>query len=104
MTATLYDLANLSARIERHLEQHFDGRPEIRQVLALAEEAGEAVGAARRYLGMARRTGTLDALRGELADVVITAFVTANTFTIDLPAAIEDKVSEIFARGWKDPR
>lgn len=48
-----------------------------RQLLALAEEAGEFVGAYRRCAGMARRCGTAHEVRAELADVVITAYVTA---------------------------
>jgi NTP pyrophosphatase (non-canonical NTP hydrolase) len=70
--------------------------------LALAEEAGEFTKAARRYLGMARRTGTKYDVAMELADVVITAFVAANVFDIDLPAAIEEKLKEIFDRPWRD--
>ncbi len=47
------------------------------QILNLAEEAGEFVGAYRRWTGRARRTGTEQEAQAELADVVITAYVTA---------------------------
>src|SRR5688500_5156091 len=47
-----------------------------RQVLNLAEEVGEFVGAYRRWAGKARRSGTAEEMYAELADVVITAFVT----------------------------
>ncbi|MFI0487476.1 hypothetical protein [Actinomadura sp. 9N215] len=52
-------------------------------MLGLAEEAGEFVGAYRRAAGMARRTGGWDQVRDELADVAITAHVTANV--LDAP-------------------
>lgn len=48
-----------------------------RQVLGLAEEAGEFVGAYRRWSGLARRAGTAADMQAELADVVITTYVTA---------------------------
>ena len=59
-----------------------------RQVLALAEEAGEFVGAYRRFAGMARRSGTAHDVRAELADVVITTYVAAVELGIevDVPA------------------
>lgn len=57
-------------------------------VLCLAEEAGEAIGAFRRYAGRARRTGTLDELGAELADVVITSYVSAHAMLVDLDAVI----------------
>jgi NTP pyrophosphatase (non-canonical NTP hydrolase) len=77
-----------------------DLRPQ--QTLALAEEAGEFVKAARRYLGMARRSGSLDDVRLELADVVITAYVTAEAFGIDLDEAIADALRKVFGRPFRD--
>lgn len=73
----------------------------VQQIIALAEEAGEFVGAARRYMGMARRSGTHNEMAKELADVVITAFVTAHIFDIDLPSEISDKLDIMFSRGWR---
>lgn len=73
-----------------------------RQVLALAEETGEFVGAYRRWSGQARRTGTFEEMRAELADVVICAWLTAAELGIDLEAAIGDKLEVIFERGWRD--
>jgi hypothetical protein len=79
----------------------------IRQVLALAEEAGECVGAYRRWSGMARRTDTFEHFMEELADVVITAYVTAaelkaNGHPADLDYYIQGKLSVVFSRGWRE--
>jgi len=72
-------------------------------VLALAEEAGEFVGAYRRWAGMARRSGPWSEVQAELADVVITAYLTAHVLGIDLDGACQDKAAVISTRGWKDP-
>ncbi|MFI9386389.1 MazG nucleotide pyrophosphohydrolase domain-containing protein [Kutzneria sp. NPDC052558] len=73
-----------------------------RQVLALAEECGEFVGAYRRWSGQARRTGTAEEMRAELADVVITAFGAAEELGIDLDEAITEKAGVVFTRGWRE--
>lgn len=78
-----------------------DIRPQ--QTLALVEEAGEFAAAARRYMGMARRTGGKQDVQAELADVVITAFVAGCVFDIDLPRAVEEKLKVIFGRPFRDP-
>ena len=93
--------AGLAARINPLFSQQ---EAPIRHVLALAEEAGEFVGAYRRWAGMARRTGGWSEVQAELADVVITAYLTAHTLGIDLDAACQDKAQVIRTRGWKDPR
>ena len=97
--------AALAADISAHIDRHFP--PEqapIRQVLALAEEAGEFVGAYRRWAGMARRTGSWTDVEAELADVVITAYLAAHVLGIDLDGACHHKAQVIATRGWKDPR
>lgn len=73
-----------------------------RQALALGEEVGEFIGAWRRYRGMARRTDSLDHVIEELADVVITAFVTADEQGWDLDSAIIKKMNIILHRGWRE--
>lgn len=73
-----------------------------RQVLCLAEECGEFVAAFRRWSGQARRTGTFEDMRAELADVVITAYVTAAELNIDLDRATREKVAVMFGRGWRE--
>jgi NTP pyrophosphatase (non-canonical NTP hydrolase) len=55
-----------------------------RQVLALMEEAGEFVGAYRRWRGWARRTGSWEDVRAELADVAITTYVTLAEADLDI--------------------
>lgn len=74
----------------------------VRQVLALAEETGEFVGAYRRFAGLARRSGTAEEMHAELADVVITAYVTAEELGFDLDKAIADKLAVVFSRGWRE--
>lgn len=87
----LTNLPALGAFLAARLREHFPRETEQhRQVLALAEEAGEFVGAYRRAAGMARRTGGWDDVRDELADVAITAHVTAVVLGLDLTAALPD--------------
>jgi|SRR5882724_991163 len=76
-----------------------------RQMLAIAEEAGEFAGAVRRFYGMARRSGTFEELLMEWADLIITGFVTANTLGLSraqMEKALDDKLHIIFARGWHE--
>lgn len=56
------------------------------QILALMEEAGEVVGAYRRSTGRARRSGTPKDFHHELADLVITAHITAIVLGYELTA------------------
>lgn len=69
------------------------------QVLCIAEEAGEVVKAWARYSGQARRAGTFDAVCEELADLVITCYVAAEHFKIDLASQIDYKLNKVTARG-----
>jgi NTP pyrophosphatase (non-canonical NTP hydrolase) len=55
-----------------------------RQVLALAEEAGELVGAVRRWMGYARRPGPFADVEAEAADLLVTTYVAA--VVLDIPA------------------
>lgn len=71
-----------------------------RQVLNLAEEAGEFIGAYRRWAGLARRTGTAEQVHAELADVVITSYVTAAELDIDLDAAVAYGRQHGYAPAW----
>jgi NTP pyrophosphatase (non-canonical NTP hydrolase) len=98
---TLTELAEIVAG---HLREHFDPATlAVQQVLCLAEESGEFTAAYRRHAGMARRRGTWDDVRAELADVVITAYVTARVLGIDLDAAWREKAEAVLARGWREP-
>jgi len=69
----------------------------------VAEEAGELVGAYRRWAGKARRTGTRRELEDEIADVLIVTAVFAERAGIDLDAAIAAKLAVIYSRGWQQP-
>jgi NTP pyrophosphatase (non-canonical NTP hydrolase) len=81
-----------AARIVHHLRANgFTARDAAqRQVLNLMEEAGEFIGAYRRWTGLARRPGTVQDVHAELADVLITAYVTAAELglTIDPPPPV----------------
>lgn len=71
----------------------------IHQTLCLNEEVGEFTKEARRYMGLARSPGSFENMSAELADVVITSFVAAANESIDLVAAINAKLEEIYRRG-----
>lgn len=98
--ATPADLARDAAK---NLSANFpDSDHEMRVVLCLAEEAGEFVGAFRRWAGMARRAGSFDDVRAELADVVLSAYVAAVVLDFDLDAAIREKAAVNGTRGWRE--
>lgn len=97
-------LADFAAIVVEHLREHFDPAAlAVQEVLCLAEEAGEFTGAYRRWAGMARRCGTWDEVCAELADLVISAYVTARVLGIDLDAAWHAKADVILSRGWRQP-
>ena len=72
------------------------------QALCVAEEAGELVGAYRRWAGKARRTGTRRDLEDEVADVLIVTACFAERAGIDLNAALAAKLTVIYSRGWRE--
>lgn len=73
------------------------------QIGKLAEETGEAIKEANRYVGNSRYPSHVDETRVntlyELADVVITAYVMARAFDADLDDYIADKSQKIRDRG-----
>lgn len=77
---------NIANEIAQHLRANgFTAREAAqRQVLCLAEEAGEFTGAYRRWAGLARRPGTTQDLHAELADVLITCYVMAAELGVTL--------------------
>lgn len=77
----------------------YGGAEPNRAVLCVAEEAGEFVGAYRRWSGQARRGGTKEEMEGELADVLVTCFTAAESLGIDLPKALVEKAGVIMSRG-----
>ncbi|MEV4253198.1 hypothetical protein AB0J52_08490 [Spirillospora sp. NPDC049652] len=84
------EMARLAEELTDRLREHFPLEGErVRQALALAEEAGEFLAAYRRWTGRARRTGTLEEVAAELADVLITTYVTARILGVRLPSVPE---------------
>lgn len=65
-------------------------------------EAGKAMKAGRRFLGIARRTGTKEELAVALGRVVISVQFVAQFQGINLEQAIADKLNVIFSRGWRE--
>lgn len=101
--AEAFSLTRFAETVTVHLGEHFDPATlPVQQALNLAEEAGEFVGAYRRWAGMARRPGGWDDVCSELADVVITAHVTACVLGIDLDAAWRAKAAVVLSRGWRN--
>jgi NTP pyrophosphatase (non-canonical NTP hydrolase) len=97
-------LPALAASLADRLREHFDPATlPVQQVLAVAEEAGEFTAAYRRWAGLARRSGPWHDVEAELADVVITAYVTAAVLGIDLDATARAKAEVVFTRGWREP-
>lgn len=97
-----FDLADTAENIVKHLRANgfrVETQPD-RQALALAEEVGEFIQAWRRWRDMARQSGSEYDVQKELADVVITAYVTAAEQGWDLDHKIAAKLDEIFTRGW----
>lgn len=72
------------------------------ETMKLGGEAGEALEAYNRWLGVARRHGTREEYLAELADVVIGAYINAELAESDLSAAIEAKLRVIYDRGWSE--
>jgi NTP pyrophosphatase (non-canonical NTP hydrolase) len=101
------DLRQIARDLEAQL--HANRRPAITdanqldvQALCVAEEAGELVGAYRRWVGKARRTGTRRDLEDEIADVLIVTACFAERAGIDLNAALAAKLTVIYSRGWRE--
>ena len=96
-------LTDLATAIVEAVRTHDAGGSEQAQVYALAEETGEFVGAMRRWRGMARRNGTEQEAKDELADVIISAYVMAEIMGWSVDDLVEAKGTKILNRGWKEP-
>lgn len=72
------------------------------QAICVAEEAGELLGAYRRWAGKARRTGSFSDVEDEIADVLIVTAVFAAQLGVDIDKAVENKLQIIYSRGWKE--
>jgi NTP pyrophosphatase (non-canonical NTP hydrolase) len=104
------DLARIAAKLQADLA--LNRGPDSRitdenqldvQALCVAEEAGELVGAYRRWAGKARRRGTFEEVRLEVADVLIVTAVFAARAKVDIDQALADKLKIIYSRGWREP-
>lgn len=96
-------LSTEAAEIVRQLRLHFPGGINTdQQILCIAEEVGELVGAYRRATNRARRNGEWSEVYYELADVIITAYVLANILNVDIDEYIHSKLDCIYSRGWKE--
>ena len=71
-------------------------------VVNVCGAVGALIGAYRRYSGQARRTGTAEQVDEALFLVVHRAYDAAARLGIDLDAAIAAKLTQIYARGWRD--
>lgn len=95
------DVSILATIIMQKCRQYNAGGTEQAQLMAVAEEAGEFIGAMRRWRGMARRSGTEEEAQKELADLVITCYAMADVMGWDLDRLIDTKSEVILNRGWK---
>lgn len=100
MTADLREAARI---VMAKCRENKAGGTEQAQIMALAEETGEFVGAMRRWRGMARRRGTEDEAKAELADVIISAYGMAEVMGWDADEIVKTKLDKIMNRGWKEP-
>jgi NTP pyrophosphatase (non-canonical NTP hydrolase) len=72
------------------------------QAISVAEEAGEVMGAYRRWAGLARRSGSKGELGEEIADLLIVTAVFAELTDIDIAQAVQAKLKIIYSRGWSE--
>lgn len=113
------NLGNFSANIGRLVReidrQGADWRTWLdQQAMCTVEEAGEFIGAYRRWRGFARRAGTSEDVQAELADCIISAAVMLVLFDMEtrfvpgfsgsdpeaIDRAVGEKLTKIFSRGW----
>jgi NTP pyrophosphatase (non-canonical NTP hydrolase) len=87
-------------RLREHFPDH--ASDPAQHLLKLGEEYGELTGACMRYLGRSRRSGTLEDVAAEAADVLITLHVLAASLGINLEAAWRAKAVVIAGRPWRD--
>lgn len=99
------------ASLTPYMVAHYAGIDLETTVAALADSAasavppyryaGQALKCGRRYLGIARRSGTKEALAEALALTVLAVRGEARAEGVDLGSAIENKTNVIFSRGWR---
>lgn len=101
------DLQAIARELDKHLTANRrdaitdESRLDV-QAICVAEEAGELMGAYRRWAGKARRTGTFEELEAELADLLIVTAVFAERLGISISDAVAAKLAVIYERGWRE--
>ncbi len=83
-------LAEFGAICVENLRKHLLELNLEAQMIQLGSEVGEALDAYGRWAGFKRRDGTLAELAAELADIMITAYITAEVLGADLDAALKE--------------
>lgn len=97
------NLEEIAGDLIAALEENRPDQADVRHyALCFAEEAGEFIGAYRRYAGIARRAGSPEEVGDELADVLITASTVAVALGIDIEEAVKRKLDKIYSRGWRE--
>lgn len=70
------------------------------QAMCVVEEAGEFIGAYRRWRGFARRPGEARDMHKELADVIIAAFLMFAVLDADAQMHVKAKLFDVITRGY----
>lgn len=97
------NLQQIARDLNKALDEHVpeQGHGLDQKAMCIAEEAGELVGAYRRWSGQARRSGTREELEKEVADLIICTSSFAERAGIDIERAVSAKLEKIYSRGWK---
>ena len=99
------DLKSLVAYLVKNCGEEYPAPPHemlMRQALKLAEESGEVIKALCRYVGISRKSGSVQEVEDELADVVLSAYLLAHYLPGDIDAAIARKAGADYLRGWRE--
>ena len=93
-------------RLENYYDLKADEELTLAMALKIGEELGELFNEVLAHKGYQRKS-KLDKLdkkeiEGEFADVVLTTFMLARRFNIDLGSALKDKIDKIQSRNYSD--
>lgn len=70
------------------------------QAMVVAEEAGEFIGAYRRWRGFARRPGEAKEMYKELSDVIIASLLMFAVLDADAQMHVKAKLHDVITRGY----
>lgn len=100
-------ISSLVSELSEHARQgSSDTEWMDQQAMCVVEEAGEFVGAYRRWRGFARRPGDAQEVEDELADVIVSTACMIRLWLCQfgrgdqMEALVAQKLSKIFSRGW----